>query len=76
MRKMIWMGLWVVGSLLLLIALVFGGASILALIARVQHGRGLFFADVEFLGLVAVIAVIFGAATLFIAKRLSTSGKH
>ncbi len=76
MRKMIWMGLWVVGSLLLLIALVFGGASILALIARVQHGRGLFFADVEFLGLVAVIAVIFGAAMLFIARRLSASSRH
>ena len=76
MRKMIWMGLWVVGSLLLLFALVFGGASILALIARVQHGRGLFFADVEFLGLLAVVAAVLGAATLFIAKRLSTSGRH
>ncbi len=76
MKRMISMGLWIMGGLLLLIALVFGGASLLAFIERVQHGRGLFFADVEFLGLVAVIAVIFGAALFFVAKRLSTSGKQ
>jgi hypothetical protein len=76
MKKIILIGLWIVSGLLLLIALVFGGASVLALIARVQHGRGLLFADVEFFGMIALIAVILGAATLFVAKKLSTSGKQ
>ena len=76
MKRMISIGLWIVGGLLLLIALVFGGASVLALIARVQHGRGLFFADVEFFGFIALIAAILGATTLFVAKKLSTSGKQ
>ena len=71
MKKWISIGLWIVGGLLLLIALVFGGASILSWIERSQRGPGLLFADVEFLGLVAVIAVIFGAAALFAAKKLS-----
>jgi hypothetical protein len=42
----------------------------------VQHGRGLLFADVEFFGMIALIAVILGAATLFVAKKLSTFGKQ
>ncbi len=64
------------GGLLLLIALVSGGASILSLIERTKHGPGLMFADVEFFGLIALIAVILGAATLFAARKLSTSGKQ
>ena len=43
---------------MVLIALVSGGASILSLLERVQHGPGLLFADVEFLGFIAVIAAI------------------
>ncbi len=38
---------------------------------RSQHGPSLLFADVEFLGLIALIAVILGAAVLFAAKKLS-----
>jgi len=76
MKKMISIGLWTAGGLLLLIALVFGGASVLALIARVQHGPGLLFADVEFFGFIALTAVILGAAILFAAKKLSTSEKR
>ncbi len=75
MKRMISIGLWILGGLLLLIALVFGGTSVLALIARVQHGRGLLFADVEFFGFIALIAAILGATTLFVAKKLSISGK-
>ena len=71
MKKMILMGLWVVGGLMLLIALIFGGASILSLFERIQHGPGLLFADVEFFGFVALTAVIVGAALLFAAKKLS-----
>jgi hypothetical protein len=51
MKKMISIGLWIVGGLLILIALVSGGASILSLLERVQHGPGLLFADVSFLRL-------------------------
>lgn len=76
MKKMISIGLWTAGGLLLLIVLVFGGASVLALIARVQHGPGLLFADVEFFGMIALIAAVLGAAILFAAKKLSTSEKR
>jgi hypothetical protein len=76
MKRMISIGLWIAGGLLLLIALVFGGASIFALISRVQHGRGLLFADVEFFGMIALIAVILGAAILFAARKLSSSQKQ
>jgi hypothetical protein len=76
MKKMISIGLWIVGGLLILIALVSGGASILSLLERVQHGPGLLFADVEFFAFIALIAAILGAATLFAAQKLSTSGKH
>jgi hypothetical protein len=74
MKRTISIGLWIWGGLLLLIALVSGGVSILALIERVQHGRGLFFADVEFFGMIALIAAILGAAVVFAARKLSTSG--
>ena len=76
MKRTISIGLWIGGGLLLLIAFVSGGASILSLLERVQHGPGLLFADVEFLGMIALIAVILGAATLFAARKLSTSEKQ
>jgi hypothetical protein len=75
MKRAISIGLWTVGGLLLLIALVFGGASVLALIARVQHGRGLMFADVEIFGFIALIAAVLGVAGLFAARKLSASQK-
>ena len=75
MKRMMSIGLWMVCGLLLLIALVFGGASILSLLERVQHGAGLLFADVEFFGFIALIAAILGVATLLAAKKLSISGK-
>jgi len=76
MKTMISVGLWIVGGLLLLIALVSGGASILSLLERVQHGPGLLFADVEFFGSIALIAVILSAAVLFVASKLSASAKR
>jgi hypothetical protein len=76
MKKIISIGLWIVGGLMVLIALVSGGASILSLLERVQHGPGLLFADVEFFGFMALIAVILGAAVLFAARKLSTSEKQ
>jgi hypothetical protein len=76
MKKMISIGLRIVGGFLLLIALVAGGASILSLIERAQHGRGLLFADVELFGFIAAIAVILGGGILFASKKLSSSGKQ
>ncbi len=76
MKRTISIALWIVGGLLILIAIVFGGASVLALIARAQHGPGLFFADVEFLAFIALIAAISGAAVLFAARKLSAFGKQ
>jgi len=76
MKKIISIGLWIVGGLLLLMAIVSGGASMVSSLERVQHGPGLLFADVEFLGFIAVIAAILGAAMLFVAKKLSTFEKQ
>jgi hypothetical protein len=75
MKRMISIGLCIVGGLLLLIALVAGGASILSLLERAQHGPGLLFADVEFFGMIALIAALLGAAMLFVARKLSASGR-
>jgi hypothetical protein len=75
-KKTISIGFRIVGGLLLLIALVSGGASMISLIERMQHGPGLFFADVELFGFIALLAVILGAAMLFIAKKLPASGKQ
>ncbi len=76
MKRTISVGLWIVGGLLLLIALVSGGVSVLSWVERSQHGPGLFFADVEFFGFIALIAVILGAAVLFVASKLSASAKR
>ena len=76
MKKIISIGLWIVGGFLVLIALVSGGASMVSLLERVQHGPGLLFADVEFFGFIALIAAILGAAMLFVAKKLSTFEKQ
>jgi hypothetical protein len=75
-KKTISIGFRIVGGLLLLIALVSGGASMISLIERMQHGPGLFFADVELFGFIALLAVILGAAMLFIAKKLPASRKQ
>jgi len=74
-KRIISIGLWIVGGLMLLVALVSGGASILSLLERVQHGPGLLFADVEFFGFIALMAAILGAAALFVAKKFSASEK-
>ena len=71
MKRTISVGLWIVGGLLLLIALVSGGVSVLSLVERSQHGPGLFFSGVEFFVFIALTAVILGAAVLFAAKKLS-----
>ena len=61
----------VCGGILILIALFSGGASILSLTERLQHGPGLLFADAELFGLIAFICAIAGGLAIFGAKKLS-----
>lgn len=64
-----------VGGVLLLIALLSLTASILSFIERLKYGPGLFFADVEFFGLIALVSGIAGVVTVLVAKRLSKRKK-
>jgi|GEM_PF-3078774 len=59
------------GGILLVIAFRSGGASILSLIERSQHGSGPLFADVELFGFVAFICACAGGLAFFGAKKLS-----
>jgi hypothetical protein len=59
------------GGLLCFFALIAAGFSANALVERLQHGRGLMFADVEFLALAAVVLLVPGLLLLFVASRLS-----
>jgi hypothetical protein len=63
--------LTVSGTILLVIALLSGGAAILSLTERLQHGSGLLFADVEFFGFIAFICALSGGLTVFGAKNVS-----
>jgi len=63
--------LTVSGALLLVIALLSGGASILSLAERLQHGPGMFFADVELFGFIAFICAFSGGLAVFGARKLS-----
>jgi predicted lysophospholipase L1 biosynthesis ABC-type transport system permease subunit len=58
------------GGILLFIALLAGGASILSYMERLRHGPGLLFADVEILGFIALACAITGGAAVFGAWRL------
>ena len=60
-----------VGGILLVIALLSGGASILSLIERRQHGPGLFFADVESFGFIALVCALTGGLAIFGARKPS-----
>lgn len=59
------------GGFLLMIALISGVASILSLIERLRYGPGLLFADVEILGLLALVSAGAGISALWIAKKSS-----
>jgi hypothetical protein len=59
------------GALLCLLAIIAGGISATALVERVQHGRGIMFADVEFLALMALVLLVPGLALLMVARRLT-----
>ncbi len=59
------------GGISLLLGLLAGGAALLSAVQRFQQGRGLYFADAEAFGLLALIFCILGATSLIIAKRMT-----
>jgi hypothetical protein len=59
------------GVLLCLLAIIAGGVSATSLLERIQHGRGIMFADVEFFALAALAFLVPGLTLLFVAKHLS-----
>lgn len=63
-------GLLICGAVMLLLGLISGGASLLALLERRSHGPGLMFADVEFFGLLALVCCVLGVFSLLAAKRI------
>ena len=68
--------LTLIGGMLIAVALLSGGVSILALIERLQHGRGMMFADAEFLGLTALVCGLPGALLVIGARRLYKAKRH
>ncbi len=63
--------LLVSGGISLLLGLLAGGAALLSAIERFQQGRGMFFADAEAFGLLALIFCVLGACSLIVAERIT-----
>lgn len=59
------------GALLCLFATIAGSISAIALVERIQHGRGIMFADVEFFALTALALLLPGLLLLYVARILS-----
>jgi hypothetical protein len=70
MARVLVIGLLICGALMLLLGMISGGASLLALVERHRHGSGLMFADVEFFGLLALVCCVLGVFSLLVAKRI------
>ncbi len=60
-----------VGALLCILAIIAGGFSATALVERIQHGRGIMFADVEFFALAALAFLVPGLTLLIVARHLT-----
>ncbi len=67
--------LTLIGGILFFIALLSGGVSILALIERLRHGRGIMFADVEFFGFAAIVCGLPGVLLVIVARKLSRANR-
>ncbi len=61
---------YLLGALLCLLAIIAGGFSATALVARIQHGPGIMFADVEFFALTGLAFLVPGLALLIAARHL------
>lgn len=70
MKKIISIICIILGAFCCLAAFIAAGFSITALLERSQHGRGIMFADVEFLALAALAFLLPGIALLFAGRKL------
>ncbi len=59
-----------VGAALVLLAVLSAAAAAVALVDRARFGRGIMFADVEVLALVAAACAVPGVAALAVGARL------
>jgi hypothetical protein len=60
-----------VSATLIVTAILSGAVSLVALVSRFQHGRGILFADVEFFLFIAVLCGLPGAILFLGAGKLS-----
>jgi hypothetical protein len=70
MLKIMSIALSFCGALMLLFALLSGGAALMASIERYQQGHGQLFPDVEFYGLLALICCVLGIFSLIVSRRI------
>jgi hypothetical protein len=61
----------VIGALTLLLAIITGVTAAIALIARIRHGPGIMFADVEILVLFTLFLVVVGVPLLWLGRMLN-----
>lgn len=71
MLKIIFKWLVISGALMLLLALLSGGAALVASFERIRLGQGHVSANAGFFGLLALICCILGAFSLLIARRIA-----
>jgi hypothetical protein len=76
MLKIMAIALSFCGALMLLLALLSGGAALMASIERYQQGRGQPFPDVEFYGLIALICCVLGVFSLIVSRRIMRILSH
>lgn len=62
-------------TLSFIIALIFAGAAAMALLDRVQNGRGIMFADAEFLFIAAIIFTAAGLLLIKLSKKIKSSSE-
>ena len=64
------------GAFLCLLAIIAGGVFVTALVERTQHGLGIMFADVEFVGLTALALFVSGLSLLMVGSCLKRGGSR
>ncbi len=73
MKSKLYIVLIILGIFSLVISFIFWMLSLSAYLERAKYGPGLFFADVEFFGIVAIVSLLFGLVFLFISRRIKKS---
>ena len=68
--RVVSVALTLVGGLLCLGAAIAGGLSATAFVSRIRNGRGIMFADAEFLALAALALLVPGLTLLVVGRHL------